>query len=303
MNQRPFDEPNDIWGESSNNPIWNDLDESEIAPAPKSIHVRLKISPKVITVIVVSLLALILLPKLISGTSSVDKTPNGQPANLTPSTPTSTSSVDLYSQPKLQQSFIDTALASAVTIVCADHSGSGWTIDLSDDPTTSTDDQYPTEIVTNHHVIAGCENSSVTIQPMGTQDVYEAFVYSYDTENDLAILMTDKSLPAFPTLTPENKPRVGQWVMAIGSPGTGSTTLNGSITTGHITNFQDTYVVTDTTINPGNSGGPLLNSAGQVVAVVTAKIVDTKINNIGFAQEASLVCVMLDGCTKKKILK
>ena len=139
-------------------------------------------------------------------------------------------------------------------------------------------------------------------KPMGTNDIYDAYVYSYDTTNDLAILMTSKYLPAFKLPTLDHKVKVGQWVMAIGSPGAGSTTLEGSITTGTVTNLKDDYVITDTTLNPGNSGGPLVNSAGEVIAVVTAKIVDSKVDNIGLAHDSSLICVMLENCTKKQVI-
>jgi serine protease Do len=138
---------------------------------------------------------------------------------------------------------------------------------------------------------------------MGDDVRYDAYVYSYDPANDLAILITDKYIPAFNTLQPGFDPRVGQWVMAVGSPGAGSTTLDGSITTGTVTNLKDGFIITDTTINPGNSGGPLLNSAGQVIGVVTAKIQSERVDRIGIVQDVKLLCEQLDGCTKKQILK
>jgi serine protease Do len=201
------------------------------------------------------------------------------------------------------QSFIDNSLASAVTIFCGNGSGSGWAIDLSDDPSTNRDDLYTTEIVTNNHVIEGCESSGVTISLMGDKVTYEAYVYTYDPGNDLAILITDKFIPPFVTLQPGYEPKVGQWVLAVGSPGAGGTTLDGSITTGAVTNLRDGIIITDTTINPGNSGGPLLNSAGQVVGVVTAKVIQDRVEGIGIVQDVKRICDQLDGCTKKQILK
>ena len=115
--------------------------------------------------------------------------------------------------------------------------------------------------------------------------------------------MTDLPLAPFATIQPGNEALVGQWVMAVGSPGTEALNLDGSITTGKITNLQEGEVVTDTTINPGNSGGPLLNAAGQVIAVVTSKIVRERFDSIGFAKNVSLICEQLDGCTKKRLLK
>ena len=223
----------------------------------------------------------------------------------TPSSSTMNNSVvvDLYSKPKLLQLSIDNALASSVTIFCGNYSGSGWSIDLSDDYSSTKDDSYPTEIITNQHVIDGCESGGVTIVPMGTKEKYDAFVYSYDRSNDLAILMTSKYLTPLPTVQPGSEAKVGQWVMAIGSPGAGNTTLDGSVTTGTITNLKDDFVITDTTINPGNSGGPLLNAAGQVIAIVSAKVVDTGVENIGLARNVSLVCRQLNGCSTKRLLK
>jgi serine protease Do len=70
-----------------------------------------------------------------------------------------------------------------------------------------------------------------------------------------------------------------------------------------VTNLKDGFIITDTTINPGNSGGPLLNSAGQVIGVVTAKIQSERVDRIGIVQDVKLLCEQLDGCTKKQILK
>jgi serine protease Do len=201
------------------------------------------------------------------------------------------------------QSFIDNSLASAVTIFCGNGSGSGWAIDLSDDASTNRDDLYTTEIITNNHVIEGCESSGVTIYLTGDRVAYEAYVYTFDPSNDLAILITDKFIPPFTTLQPGYEPKVGQWVLAVGSPGAGNTTLDGSITTGNVTNLRDGFIITDTTINPGNSGGPLINAVGQVVGVVTAKVNTAGVDGIGIVQDVKRICDQLDGCTKKQILK
>ncbi len=190
-----------------------------------------------------------------------------------------------------------------MTVFCGNSGGSGWTVDLSDDPSSSKDDAYPTEIVTNHHVISDCENGFAEIKPIGSQETYRAIVYSFDRADDLAILITDKYLPPLPTVTPENEPKVGHWVMAVGSPGKDNLNLEGSVTNGNISNFRENAIVTDTTLNPGNSGGPLVNSAGQVVAVVSWKIFDVAFENVSFAQRVGLLCEQLSGCTKKQILK
>lgn len=299
MDRNLFDDDNTSWSTEEKKDIWGTDDFEQ--ESPKSLNLKFKVNPKIAGIVGAAVVGVVILASVlpsIGGGGDAKPTP-------TPSASTTTSAVmvDLYSQPKMLQSFIDNALASAVTIYCGNYSGSGWAIDLTDDLSTSKDDNYTTEIVTNHHVIEGCESSGVTFVPMGTQDEYDASVYAYDQGNDLAILITDKYLPPLATVQPGNEAKVGQWVMAVGSPGAGDTTLDGSITTGAVTNLKEGVVITDTTINPGNSGGPLLNAAGQVIAVVSAKIVDEKIDSIGIARDVSLICDLLNGCTDKQLLK
>jgi serine protease Do len=141
---------------------------------------------------------------------------------------------------------------------------------------------------------------------MGDDVSHDVYVYSYDEANDLAILMTDHFIPAFATLQAGYEPRVGHWAMAIGSPGADfafGSTLKGSVTTGTVTNLKNGYIITDTTINPGNSGGPLLNSAGQVIGVVTAKVQTDRVDGIGVVQDVNMLIVQLDDYTKKQKLK
>jgi len=298
-----FDDSDDIWSQTNTASNWDDDSMSESDEESKSLNLKFKLNPKIaglatVGVIVMCALA-IFLPKVIGGSDSDQ--PSKSKVSASPAG--AQEFVDLYAQPKLLQSFIDNALASSVTIYCGNYSGSGWAIDLTDDFSTTRDDAYPTEIITNNHVIEGCESSGVTIVPMGTTEEYEASVYSYDAGNDLAVLMTALPLEPFATIQPGNEVRVGQWVMAVGSPGAGDTTLDGSITTGTVSNIREGVVITDTTINPGNSGGPLLNAAGQVIAVVSAKIVEERVDSIGIARDVGLICEQLDGCTKKRLQK
>jgi len=299
-----FDDSNEWWENADTHSTPEDSDSEDYGDSPRSLKLNFKLNPKVAALVGVGIIGMAILASVLPGLIGGKGTNQAETPAITAS-PTSISStttaVDLYSQPKLLQSFIDNSLASSVTIYCGNYSGSGWAIDLSDDMSTSADDAYPTEIVTNNHVIEGCERSGVTIVPMGTKSEYAAYVYTYDRDNDLAILITDLSLVPFPTIQPGSETHVGQWVMAVGSPGAGDTTLDGSITTGTITNIKEGVIITDTTINPGNSGGPLLNAAGQVIAVVSAKIVDEKVDSIGIARNISLICEQLNGCTKKRL--
>ena len=303
MARNVFDEDDSSWGEPEAKSMW-DLDEDDnLQEESRSLKFNFKLNPKIAAISVASILGIAVLGSVVPGLLGGSDEPKPEPTAVQSSAAAVPVDVDLYSKPALLQSFIDNSLASAVTVFCGGGSGSGWAIDLTDDASTSRDDLYSTELVTNNHVIEGCESSGVSFTLMGDDVRYEAFVYTYDPENDLAILITDKYIPAFNTLQPGFDPRVGQWVMAVGSPGAGSTTLDGSITTGTVTNLKDGFIITDTTINPGNSGGPLLNSAGQVIGVVTAKIQSDRVDRIGIVQDVNLLCVQLDGCTKKQKLK
>lgn len=303
MSRNVFDEDENSWGEPETKSIWGDEDAEGFEEESRSLKLNFKINPKVAGIVVASVIGVAALASILPGVLSGDGKPTPTPSPSQSSASPVPVSVDLYAQPKMLQSFIDNSLASAVTIFCGNGSGSGWAIDLSDDSSTTRDDAYPTEIVTNNHVIEGCETSGVTIYLTGDKVAYDASVYSYDPENDLAILITDKYIPAFATLQDGYEPKVGQWVMAVGSPGAGSATLDGSITTGAVTNLRDGFIITDTTINPGNSGGPLLNSAGQVIGVVTAKVIQDRVDGIGIVQDVLRLCDQLNSCARKQILK
>ena len=303
MSRNIFDEHDDSWGERDAKSIWGEDQEENLNSESKAVKFSFKFNPKVVGAAAVVVLGIVIAAMSLPGLIKGDSQKSPAPIAVKASGKASLGDVDLYSHPKLLQSFIDNALSSAVTIFCGNGSGSGWAIDLSDDATTSRDDAYTTEIITNNHVIEGCESSGVTIYLMGDKVSYSATVYSFDPTNDLAILITDKYVPPFATLQPGFEPHVGQWVMAVGSPGAGDTTLDGTITTGTITNLRDGYIITDTTINPGNSGGPLLNSAGQVIGVVTAKVIQDKVDSIGIVQDVKRLCDQLDSCSKKQILK
>jgi S1-C subfamily serine protease len=306
MARNVFDEDENYWDEPKAKSMWDDSEEDSFQDETKSLKLNFRLNPKIAAISAVSVLSLIAVISIVPGLFSGDGEPKPVPTAVESSAPVVPIDVDLYSKPKMLESFIDNSLASSVSVNCGNGSGSGWAIDLSDDPSTNRDDLYTTEIVTNQHVIEGCESSGVTISLMGEEATYEAYVYSYDQGNDLAILITDKFIPPFATRQPGYETKVGQWVMAVGSPGAEyvfGSTLKGSITTGTVTNFKNGFIITDTTINPGNSGGPLLNSSGQVVGVVTAKIQSERVDRIGVVQDVDRICDQLDGCTKKQILK
>ena len=216
--------------------------------------------------------------------------------------------IDLYNQPDDIESLVNKVREATVTVYCGNSSGSGWGIDLKDDSTTTKDDAFPYEIVTNYHVIDECLNGEeITFKMQGSETEYEAKLFSYDDTfytdkgwGDLAIIMTDHDVP---TLKPARAaPKIGSWAMAVGSPGSQflDTTIDGNVNFGRVTNFikDRSLVVTDAAINRGNSGGPLVNSLGEVLGTNTWKEVEQGTSGIGFSIGIPVICENLIDCDK-----
>jgi serine protease Do len=141
-------------------------------------------------------------------------------------------------------------------------------------------------VLTNAHVIERASEIEVV-----TSDgkKYKAKVAGVDRRTDLAVLRLQGSGP-FPsaTLGDSDKIKVGDWVLAIGSPfGLQQTVTAGIISAKGRSIGQgpfDDFLQTDAAINPGNSGGPLVNMAGEVVGINSAILSRSGGNvGIGFA--------------------
>ncbi len=142
-------------------------------------------------------------------------------------------------------------------------------------------------ILTNFHVIE--DSSRITVR-LHSGDEFLAKVVGIDEETDMAVLKIDagRDLPVI-RLADSNKARVGDWVLAIGSPfGLAQTVTAGIISqtqreTPQATPFQK-FIQTDAAINRGNSGGPLVNMDGEVIGVNSQIATSTgDYNGIGFA--------------------
>lgn len=123
-------------------------------------------------------------------------------------------------------------------------------------------------VVTNHHVIDGADEVLVKLSD---RRELVAEVIGSDKSSDIALLkLNADGLPAV-KLGSSDEVRVGEWVLAIGSPfGFDATVTSGIVSAKGRALPNDNYVPflqTDVAINPGNSGGPLFNMDGEVVGV------------------------------------
>src|SRR5471030_922780 len=123
-------------------------------------------------------------------------------------------------------------------------------------------------ILTNAHVIDGA--NVVTVKLTDKRE-YAAKVIGSDKQSDVAVLKIDaKNLPVVKIGDP-NGSKVGQWVVAIGSPyGFDNTVTSGIISAKSRSLPNENYtpfIQTDVPVNPGNSGGPLFNLQGEVIGI------------------------------------
>ncbi|MFL2503348.1 MAG: Do family serine endopeptidase [Luminiphilus sp.] len=149
-------------------------------------------------------------------------------------------------------------------------------------------------VVTNNHVV---ENARQVVVRLPDRQEFDAEIIGTDPRSDLAVLKIDADRLPMLTLAGDDDVKVGQWVLAIGSP----FSLDFSVTAGIVsalgrslpTQTGDNYVPfiqTDVAINPGNSGGPLFNMDGEVIGV-NSQIFTRSGGSIGlsFAIPASVV--------------
>ena len=130
-------------------------------------------------------------------------------------------------------------------------------------------------ILTNNHVVEDMDNIKVKLID---KREYNAEIMGTDPKSDLAILKIEAEDLKELKLGNSDKLRVGEWVMAVGSPF--SENLSHTVTTGIVSalgrsniirgqSYED-FIQTDAAINPGNSGGALLNMQGELVGINTA---------------------------------
>lgn len=143
-------------------------------------------------------------------------------------------------------------------------------------------------VVTNNHVIEDADQIKVKLKD---EREFDATIIGHDPNTDIALLKIDsgQDLPTV-ELGDSDALKVGQWVVAIGSPfGLEHTVTAGIVSAkGRVIGSgpYDDFIQTDASINPGNSGGPLLNLNGEVVGINTAIVASGQ--GIGFAIPVNL---------------
>ncbi|WP_322105108.1 DegQ family serine endoprotease [Paraburkholderia sp. J41] len=121
-------------------------------------------------------------------------------------------------------------------------------------------------VMTNAHVVDDADSIYVTLTD---KREFKAKLIGVDDRTDVAVVKIQASnLPAV-TMGDSNKVRVGEWVVAIGSPfGLENTVTAGIVSAkGRDTGDYLPFIQTDVAVNPGNSGGPLINMQGEVIGI------------------------------------
>lgn len=147
-------------------------------------------------------------------------------------------------------------------------------------------------ILTNEHVVHGA--SEVMLRVLGRKRPLQANIVGTDYVHDIAVLKANLHVPKrYLRIARNDRIRVGDWVVAIGSP----LGLDHTVTVGIISSKDrpmqigdreyPSLLQTDAAINRGNSGGPLIDLQGQVVGMNTA--VSQSSQGIGFAIAANIL--------------
>ncbi|MEM5342342.1 DegQ family serine endoprotease [Paraburkholderia azotifigens] len=121
-------------------------------------------------------------------------------------------------------------------------------------------------VMTNAHVIDDADTIYVTLTD---KREFKAKLIGVDDRTDVAVVKINAAnLPTVP-IGDSNKVRVGEWVVAIGSPfGLENTVTAGIVSAkGRDTGDYLPFIQTDVAVNPGNSGGPLINMQGEVIGI------------------------------------
>jgi len=172
---------------------------------------------------------------------------------------------DGYVPPRSIQQLVDRTQSSTVTIWCEPaigdvSQGTAWAIELE----TEVSDEYPTTLITNHHVIEDCigvEHELLIALPF--EEPIPAVISKWDEKNDIAVIASKLELPVLQLST--SAPWPGYWVMSLGS----ADGYEGSVSFGNVINSNSAELLITNNISQGSSGGPLIDNEGNVVGVTS----------------------------------
>ena len=157
-------------------------------------------------------------------------------------------------------------------------------------------------ILTNNHVIENADNIEVNLN---NGKSYKAKIVGRDNITDIAVLKINPVYSPLPEakLGNSSKLRIGDWVIAVGSPLGYEQTVTHGIISAINRRVRDIpasvdFIQTDAAINPGNSGGPLINLNGEVIGINTAIRADAQ--NIGFAIPVNIAKNIVDQIIESK---
>lgn len=156
-------------------------------------------------------------------------------------------------------------------------------------------------IVTNNHVIEGADEIEVTTYD---NQLFKANLVGRDPATDIALLKVETTTP-LPNIPMGNSDdlRLGEWVLAIGSPYDLRSTITAGIVSAKgrsLPNYDgkfrvESFIQTDAAVNPGNSGGALVNANGELVGINTSIVSLTgSYTGYSFAVPVSIVSKITD---------
>ena len=149
-------------------------------------------------------------------------------------------------------------------------------------------------VVTNAHVVDGCEDPKVVC---GLAGPIPARVLARDVTNDLALLKVDFTSDHVATLRAGVK--IGEEIAAFGYPLLGKLSSGGNFTLGNVSALAGVHndsghIQISAPVQGGNSGGPVIDQSGNVIGVVVSKLTDHTQQNVNFAIKVSVLTVFLD---------
>jgi S1-C subfamily serine protease len=181
---------------------------------------------------------------------------------------------DGYVPPRIIEQLVEKTQESTVTVWCEpkvgkSKQGTAFAIELK----TDVSDEYPTSLITNHHVIENCIGIKHDLSiALLYEEPVAAVVVKWDEENDLAVIATKMKLPLLELS--KYDPYPGYWVMALGS----ADGYEGSVSFGNVINSNSSEILVTNNISGGSSGGPLVDNEGNVVAVVSWSLDEKQYN-------------------------